>query len=493
MRRLTLLLVCFAPAFVPPAIADQTSALAALRAACGDDAQKFCAGVQPGGGRIIECLKAHKNELSDRCRQAAAQAAGQSNNASPGTGNASPPPGAQPSGAMDGSSPATSAPASTAAKPSATAPAPTAHAHGAAAAKDEPSGAYLRMKQVQIMDHGMSKDQAVPAYDLMIPSAWEFKGGVVFGGSKSGCFSDIYAVSWDATSPDGSVAFQGAPDYSWQYADDPAVLKRLTDPNRRQLGANATPCPVTKPLRAEEYLREHVLQALPGGSTVVSVEPFPELNQIVRKRVGLPPGDGNLDRSVQTDAVRMRTEFQKDGKAQEGWLAVAVVTRIYRQGRGGFYDCHAINLAAMRAPKGKLDANDKLFKVMISAVRPEPKWQAAANGNIAKLYNAEAQKEAMQDKIIADFQRHVAETINGVTANAMQGSMNSAYGADQNIRGVQTFRDPSTGSTMELSNLYDHAWLNGSNEYIMSDDPNFNPNGQLSGNWNQLQAVRPAP
>ena len=493
MRRLTLLLVCFAPAFAPPAIADQASVLAALRTACGDDAQKFCAGVQPGGGRIIECLKAHKNELSDRCRQAAAQAAGQSDNAGPGTGNASPPPGAQPAGAMGSSSAAMSALPSTAAKPSATAPAPTAHAHGAAAAKDEPSGAYLRMKQVQIVDRSMTKDQAVPAYDLMIPSAWEFKGGVVFGGGKSGCFSDLYAVSWDATNPDGSVAFQGAPDYSWQYADDPAVLRRLTDPNRRQLGPNATPCPVTKPMKAEEYLREYVLKALPSGSTVVSVQPFPELNQIVRKRVGLPPGDGNLNGSVQTDAVRMRTEFQKDGKAQEGWLAVAVVTRIYRQGRGGFYDCHAISLVAMRAPKGKLDANDKLFKVMISAVRPEQKWQAAANGNIAKLYNAEAQKEAMQDKIIADFQRHVAETINGVTANAMQGSMNSAYGADQNIRGVQTFRDPSTGSTMELSNLYDHAWLNGSNEYIMSDDPSFNPNGQLSGNWNQLQAVRPAP
>jgi len=27
----------------------------------------------------------------------------------------------------------------------------------------------------------------------------------------------------------------------------------------------------------------------------------------------------------------------------------------------------------------------------------------------------------------------------------------------------------------------------------MSDDPNFNPNGQLSGNWNQLQPVRPTP
>jgi hypothetical protein len=46
---------------------------------------------------------------------------------------------------------------------------------------------------------------------------------------------------------------------------------------------------------------------------------------------------------------------------------------------------------------------------------------------------------------------------------------------------------------MELSNLYDHAWLNGTNEYIMSEDPNFDPNGRLSGSWNQLQVVRPAP
>ncbi|WP_162601475.1 hypothetical protein [Occallatibacter savannae] len=38
----------------------------------------------------------------------------------------------------------------------------------------------------------------------------------------------------------------------------------------------------------------------------------------------------------------------------------------------------------------------------------------------------------------------------------------------------------------------DHAWLNGSYEY-MSDDPNFNPNGQLNGDWNQLQLVRPQP
>jgi len=29
--------------------------------------------------------------------------------------------------------------------------------------------------------------------------------------------------------------------------------------------------------------------------------------------------------------------------------------------------------------------------------------------------------------------------------------------------------------------------------HVMSDDPNFNPNGQLNGNWTSLQPVRPQP
>ena len=483
MPRLMLPLICCAIAFSPNAFADQASVLAALQAGCAQDAQRFCAGVPSGGGRILACLKAHKDELSAQCKQAAAAAAGNNSTTSAA--------GTAPNVTPDAPAPATPPPP--AAKPSPAAAPATAAGRTTHAVK-EAQGAFLRMKQVQIIDQGMDKVQAaLPAFDLMIPSAWNFKGNVAFGGGQGGCFSDMFAVSWDATNADGSIAFQGAPTYSWQYADDPAVLKKLTDPNRRALGAGGKPCPVLKPMKAEAYIRQYVLKVLPSGSTIVSVEPFPELNEIARKQMGLLPSNAGNASTAQTDAIRVRAEFQKDGKAQEGWLAVAVVTRIYREGRGSFYDAHAIDLMALRTPKGQLDANDKLFKVMVSSVRPEPKWQAYSSGIIAKLLNAEAQKEAAQDKIIADLQRYAAQTIMDVTANQFQGSMNSAAAFDQNIRGVQTFRNPATGGTMELSNLYDHAWLNGSNEYIMSDDPNFNPNSQLQGSWNQLQVVRPAP
>jgi len=474
---LTVFSVSLARAAQSAQAGDQQS-LAAIRAACAEDAQKLCAGVQPGGGRIVACLKEHKDSLSDRCKQAAGLTANPSNGSAPSSSSASPgseaPTAVTPAGKSSNGADA----------------APKVVARGTA------PGAYLRMKQAQVIAHVVDPTLGgkvdLPAMDMLIPSAWDFKGSVA-GNTTEGCFSDLYAVSWEATSGDGSVAFQGAPNDSWQYTDDPAELRKLTDPNRRALGLQGKPCPVKKPMKAEDYFRQNVFSAFPGGSTVVSVEPFPELNQMARKQLGLPPDDAGNSGSTRTDAIRARVEFQKDGKTLQDWVSLVVVTRIFREGRGAFYDCHAIDVMALRAPKGQLEANEKLFKVMISSVRPEPKWQAYSNGVIAKLYQAEAQKEATMDAMVAAFQKHVADTIMGVTANAERGAQNSAFGFDQNIRGVQTFRDPTTGNTMELSNLYDHAWLNGSNEYIMSDDPNFNPNGQLSGNWNQLQPVRPTP
>jgi hypothetical protein len=37
------------------------------RDACAQDVKQFCADVQPGGGRIKECMRSHASELSSKC------------------------------------------------------------------------------------------------------------------------------------------------------------------------------------------------------------------------------------------------------------------------------------------------------------------------------------------------------------------------------------------------------------------------------------------
>ncbi len=37
--------------------------------ACAGDVQKFCKGLQPGGGRLAKCMREHKAELSPACRK----------------------------------------------------------------------------------------------------------------------------------------------------------------------------------------------------------------------------------------------------------------------------------------------------------------------------------------------------------------------------------------------------------------------------------------
>jgi hypothetical protein len=464
---------------VPP------QALADARAACAADVQKLCAGVQPGGGRIIACLKQHQAEVSDGCKQAIVKGM-----RSPGedTGSGSVPP-------ANSVPPASSAPQPSSTPPATSAPPASSSSanKGGAVVRGTALGSYLLLKKVQIMVNAPDYDKTLsPAIEMLIPSTWDFKGAVQMYAGKTGCFSEAFSVFWEATSADGVTKFQGIPNYAWQYSDDPQELHKLTDPNRRTHTGGTTNdlCPVAKPLNAEQYFRQMVLSSLKPAMTVVSVEPFPVLEQIVRQGYGLPPADAG-NGGARVDAIRIRLAFQKDDKPMELWYSVALVTQTYRVGQGFLYDLHAVSQVALGAPKGELDANEKLFKVVIASIQPLPRYTAYTNKWIASYYQIQANKEAAMDKIQADLINFMTQTYLNMSANAQKVSDIGFHANEQNLRDVQTYRDPSTGRTFELSNQYGHAWLNGNNQYVMSDDPNFNPNSALQGSWNELQPVQP--
>jgi hypothetical protein len=75
------------------------------------------------------------------------------------------------------------------------------------------------------------------------------------------------------------------------------------------------------------------------------------------------------------------------------------------------------------------------------------------------------QKEAMNDRVSTQFSEYV--------------------------RGVDSYYNPLEEKNVELPTGYDNEWVNGNGEYVLSDNPNYNPNIGNNQNFQRLEKTKP--
>ncbi len=353
---------------------------------------------------------------------------------------------------------------------------------------------YFHMKAVQVIDKaGFAKP--IPAMDLLIPAGWTFDGKVEW--ANRGCFDDFAAISFHMQSPDGKIIIEGYPSFTWQFVDNPSVQRYLVAENQQGMKVGLKPCPVIQPQPAANVLTKIIVPHLRPGKTIAAMETSADLDQFIKNRTADVQGREGQNAQLHADEARARLKYDADGAPVEEWISAVSMSQISPSGdgRGGRrYDNKAIMIMSMRAPAGQLEANERLLAAVRGSIHLQPDWERQYLGMVNQLNTGQQQQRAARDEIIRQFQQQEIAAIQGVIANQQQGSNQAVHAESQYLRGVETYRDPSTGKQYELDNKYGNAWMNSNgSDVILSEDPNLNPSSVQQGSWTPMQHVQASP
>jgi hypothetical protein len=482
--------------FAAPGAAAQAGgqpSLDAIRAACADDAQKLCAGVQPGGGRIVACLKEHKDSLSLRCKQAAGMTA------NPGGGPAASPTAASPSPVATGAD----APAPKAAAANATpvkTPAPT----------NTPAAPEEKFAERVIMD---TEHQGMRAATIHIPEKWSFESKIEWHYDR---IEVPLIFSSHAENPDNAEAYFQYPLLRAEIVDVAPQYRQYV-PNKNKPGDRLPTGAIwSAPIPPMQALAKFIQQTRPNAANLkwIGQQDLPDLAKALKMDAW--PGDHGVAIKIGYDLNGQAVEeaffgvyyISKQGTDAVSLGQLSMAAGALQQTNWGFRA-----LQSMRAPAGTLDKRMATFCVIAKSIYVNPEWARltkAINDKMMADYNQKMKQgwdqlraaQAIMEQTMKqqaafqanfDKQEEAFRNSGGVDDSFLRdgGKRSAADHWDDLIRGVDTVNDPSTGGTTQLSNLGQYHFTDGFGNYRTSDDPNYTPEkaGEV-GSWQLMTAAQ---
>jgi hypothetical protein len=462
--------------------------LEALRAACSDDAARLCAGVPPGGGRVIACLQQHQDSLSDKCRQAAGLAPQSKAVAATSAPSPSPAPSTTPS--LPSPEPSYSSPAH---------PAPAIGAPTKIVGEE-----FVRRA---ITDPGHSN---MVAATIRLPEKWKLDSKVEW---HYDWIENPLAFSASATNPGNSEAFNLYPLLRLEWTEVPAQYR--------------------------QYLKYNQAQSQPGQripTGAINMQPMPPVQALAMFIKQVRPNATNLKWLGQQDLPQLAHALQLAPWPNDSGVAIKIsydlngqpveeaFFGVYYSSQGGYGGIKQTNwgfraLESFRAPAGALDKRMPVFCLIAKSVTDNPQWDKLTQSIHDQLMTAFNQKlkqgydqiraahEVMEQTMAQErtFDAGIAKQDAALRSPGFDDSWlrtsdgggsggatrSSADHFDDNIRGVDTLNDPSTGGTTQLSNLGQYHFTDGFGNYRTSDDPNYTPEkaGEV-GTWTPMTTAQ---
>jgi hypothetical protein len=323
----------------------------------------------------------------------------------------------------------------------------------------------------------------IEAFRMLIPKTWEFEGGAIWRMDNPGSPTSI---AFRVFNPQGQESFEVFPTISCYWTNQPMTLS-LFPVGSLYFGNEVRP-----PAPALEVLREMVVprhRNVVAPWQIVREEHLPELPQQVRAQ---SPTDAGTTMSA--DGGRIRIQYTSgDVELEEeffGVVEVSLITIPMMLGAMEHIYWAADYLFSFTALAGQLDRLSDQFLSIVNSFRLNPAWY----NRVIQVSQFMIQNQIQQIHQVGQLSRIISQTNDQISDMIMssyhsrQETMDSlSTQFSQTIQGVDEYHDPYKETGVELPGGYDYAWSNNLGEYIMTDDPNFNPNIETNLNWEMMK------
>jgi hypothetical protein len=323
----------------------------------------------------------------------------------------------------------------------------------------------------------------IEALRMLVPSGWQSSGGVLWRLNNPGMPA---VISLTVYNPTGEEALEILPSLGFTWTNNPMVTMMFP------VGSLYFGNEVRPPMDALQALRQIIVPRARGntqGLQIVREERLPDLAQQAKSQNPLPQETPTV-----ADGGRVRISYQRGPHSvEEEIYTVVEVVRLAQPTMFGMQELifwWANYTFSCRALTGRLDDLSDLFRVMISSVRLNPVWFSRYNQVSQYLI----QNQIQQIQSVGQLSRIIHQTSNQISDDMLASFYRRQEAMDrlsssvsQAIRGVDEYHNPFEERGVELPGGYNYAWANNLGEYIVSDDPNFNPNIGSNLHWELMQ------
>lgn len=323
------------------------------------------------------------------------------------------------------------------------------------------------------------RDRTENAFSILVPVGWRVEGGVLQIPPQSARTVIEFCskkIKFSVVDPESGARVDFFPTEYYTYTTGPVI--QFVEVRQ---GSILDGMIFLQPLSPSQFIRSVVVPEMRRGISnleVLSSSPLPKVRDAFSKLFAIDLYRQSTGLNIQVKAEKLEFRYGENGKTfHEVWFSVINYLLVNNS-----MVWQPVFTSGIRAPEELFKELKNLLNLIMCSFRFNIKWYL----NTKKRAKICMEKVAMtQREIIAIHERMVHHRYD--TEDAISHELNLS------LAGVDEYYDPSINDTVLIDNSYQHVWSNGNGEYVMSSDPNFNPNDprwNLQGEWKRLNKKR---